>query len=108
MPTRNQEASRILRLLCVASFDSWRTSAGRSPSISATPSREFARKHPIFATRSSKRYSEDKMRPLSSLSLVLILVLGLCAAAAPQKHDEYFTENEIDLIRDAQELQLRV
>ena len=48
------------------------------------------------------------MRHLTRHSLSLILALSLVATsyAAPKK--EYFTEDELDLIRDAQELNMRV
>ena len=41
-----------------------------------------------------------------SLSLILVYSLGASTPAAPKK--EYFTEDELDLIRDAQELNIRV
>jgi hypothetical protein len=45
------------------------------------------------------------MLRLASLSFVLVLLLAT-AVAAPKT--DYFTEDELDLIRDAQELQFRV
>jgi len=56
--------------------------------------------------------SENRMRHLTKLSIGLILSLSLAsffvaaAHAAPKK--EYFTEDELDLIRDAQDLSVRV
>ena len=48
------------------------------------------------------------MRHLVRVSLSLLLVYSIAAStqAAPKK--EYFTEDELDLIRDAQELNIRV
>ena len=47
------------------------------------------------------------MRHLVKVSLVLLLACFLAEMhAAPKK--EYFTEDELDLIRDAQELNVRV
>lgn len=48
------------------------------------------------------------MRHLAKLNLSLLLVLcvALSSFSAPKK--DYFTEDELDLIRDAQELNLRV
>src|SRR5215510_5587648 len=53
-------------------------------------------------------YSENKMCRLAkvSLSFVLAACLALSLFAAAKK--EYFTEDELDLIRDAQELSARV
>lgn len=41
-------------------------------------------------------------------NLAVSLILTLLLLAAPQKHKEYFTEGELDLVRDAQELSERV
>src|SRR5436190_20643818 len=41
-----------------------------------------------------------------NLSLILVLCLALSSYSAPKK--DYFTEDELDLIRDAQELNVRV
>jgi hypothetical protein len=46
------------------------------------------------------------MRHHAKFSLLLIVGLAALASAAPKK--EYFTEDELDLIRDAQELNMRV
>jgi hypothetical protein len=48
------------------------------------------------------------MRHLTKLSIALIISFALAAAthAAPKK--DYFTEDELDLIRDAQDLSVRV
>jgi hypothetical protein len=57
----------------------------------------------------SKLYSENKMRQPAKVSISIFAVLLALAAsllAAPKK--EYFTEDELDLIRDAQELSQRV
>src|SRR5215510_12128247 len=53
-------------------------------------------------------YSENKMCRLAkvSLSFVLAACLALSVTAAAKK--DYFTEDELDLIRDAQELSARV
>jgi hypothetical protein len=47
------------------------------------------------------------MRLLPLLSLVAIIA-GTPRLAAAQQHKEYFTEAEIDAIRDAQEIKLRI
>ena len=46
------------------------------------------------------------MRHHAKVSLLLIVSLAAAVYAAPKK--EYFTEDELDLIRDAQELNMRV
>src|SRR5262249_6598095 len=56
----------------------------------------------------SKRYSENKMPHLAKASLVLILAASLAASVSAAPKKDYFTEDEIDLIRDAQELGMRV
>jgi len=42
----------------------------------------------------------------ATISLITVLLLTLVLSAAPRK--EYFTEDELDLVRDAQELNVRV
>src|SRR5689334_25012018 len=61
-----------------------------------------------FATICSKPYSENKMRHLAkvSFSLAIAASVALSVLSAPKK--EYFTEDELDLIRDAQDLSARV
>src|SRR4051794_15208709 len=46
------------------------------------------------------------MRHHAKVSLLLIMSFAAALSAAPKK--EYFTEDELDLIRDAQELNMRV
>jgi hypothetical protein len=48
------------------------------------------------------------MRPLAKVSFALILAIALAAPRPAAAKDEYLTEDEIDLIRDAQELAQRV
>ncbi len=55
----------------------------------------------------SKRFLEDRVRPLARISVIAFLTLLISGlSSAPQK--EYFTEDELDTIRDAQEIHLRV
>jgi hypothetical protein len=48
------------------------------------------------------------MRHLAKVSLSLILACSLAASTQTAPKKEYFTEDELDLIRDAQELNIRV
>ena len=48
------------------------------------------------------------MRHLAKVSFFVILALTLCGVLPAAAKEEYFTEAELDLIRDAQELKLRV
>ena len=48
------------------------------------------------------------MRHPAKVSFPLILILCLSLSLPAQRKKEYFTEDELDLIRDAQELPLRV
>ena len=48
------------------------------------------------------------MRPLAKANLSLLLTLALSASLLLAAKQEYFTEDELDTIRDAQELALRV
>ena len=48
------------------------------------------------------------MRQLRRVSLPLILLIALAGRLPSAAKNEYFTENELDLIRDAQELSMRV
>jgi len=47
------------------------------------------------------------MRPLAKVSLSFLLVLSLAAPLFAAAKKEYFTEDELDLIREAQELGMR-
>lgn len=48
------------------------------------------------------------MRHLTKLSLSLLILASLTASSYATPKKEYFTEDELDLIRDAQELNVRV
>ena len=48
------------------------------------------------------------MRPLTKVSLSFLLTLSLAVSLFAAAKKEYFTEDELDLIRDAQELGMRV
>ena len=48
------------------------------------------------------------MSRLFSFALAFMLATAVSASAARQAKQEYFTEGELDLIRDAQELSARV
>jgi hypothetical protein len=48
------------------------------------------------------------MRPLTKVSLSFLLTLSLAASLFAAAKKEYFTDDELDLIRDAQELGMRV
>src|SRR5262245_15706927 len=56
----------------------------------------------------SKLSSENKMRPLAKVSFALALSVLITLPRYAAADDEYLTEAEIDLIRDAQELSQRV
>src|SRR5215475_2803270 len=53
-------------------------------------------------------YSENKMCRLVKVSLSVLLVTCLAIPLFAAAKKEYFTEDELDLIRDAQELSARV
>jgi hypothetical protein len=62
----------------------------------------------MCVTKCSKRYSENKMPHRAKFSLAAILAATLAASLFAAPKTDYFTEDEIDLIRDAQELSARV
>src|SRR5206468_12415598 len=56
----------------------------------------------------SKLSSENKMRRLAKASCALVLAILLAGPRPVAAKTEYLTEDEIDLIRDAQELSERI
>lgn len=48
------------------------------------------------------------MRQLTKLSVSLLLIASLATATKAAPKNEYFTQDELDLIRDAQELNIRI
>src|SRR6478752_1023650 len=56
----------------------------------------------------SKLSSENRMRHLAKASFALVLTILLVVPRFAEAKTEYLTEEEIDLIRDAQELSERV
>ena len=56
----------------------------------------------------SKPFSGVQMSRLFSLSLAFVLAAAISVSAARQAKQEYFTDGELDIIRDAQELSARI
>src|SRR5262245_17410343 len=63
----------------------------------------------VSATSYSKRFSGVKMSRPVIYSLITVLLLGtITVLGGSTAKKEYFTEDELDLVRDAQELSARV
>src|SRR5215467_12449795 len=107
MRTENRRGSRIWKSLFDGRFECWTILLTPSRSINGSPWKKPSKKRPICGKICSRRYSENKMHHLAKVSLVLTLAsLTASLLSAPKK--DYFTEDELDLIRDAQELSARV
>src|SRR5436190_23714851 len=76
---------------------------------SGTPSTRLRRRRRVSAKTYSERYSVNKIHRLAKVSFIAVLIAAVCVSLfATQRKKEYFTEDELDLIRDAQELSARV
>src|SRR5262245_15641266 len=107
MPIGSRRDSRNSRLRYGGRSGCWKISLTASHSISATRSTKRNRRPPTSVKMSSEHYSEIKMRHLVKVSFTILLIASLAGLGAAAKK-EYLTEDELDMIRDAQELGARV
>src|SRR6266446_1585362 len=104
MPIASRKVSKNSKSRCDGRSASWTISRTASRLISAIRSTKRNKKLPISAKMFSRHYSENKMHRVAKVSLAIFFICTL----APAQKREYFTEDELDLIRDNQDLNARV
>src|SRR5712691_7813064 len=115
MPIASRKVSKISKSPCDARSGYWTISDAGLPSTSGSPWTKQGNRRQTFVMTYSKHCSENQMHRAARVSLLLVIVSLLISVLAAAKAEaqarsrvaskkEYFTEDELDLIRDAQEL----
>src|SRR5436190_2070852 len=108
MPIGNPKDSKNSKSRSAGRFAYWTISLTESASISATQWKKPSKRPRISVKTSSGPSSENKMRHPAKVSLFVCVAVCLTASLFATPKKEYFTEDELDLIRDAQDLNARV